>query len=179
VACLARAALRGAGVGQREGLGRAGSAAVRPAVLPALDLGPRARLDLRPGVNSGRLIRSRILRRVSHSELTARPRWYRTDDPCFPVAAQLNGGWWILRLNDFPDHRLWTLFVGGQRRFDIDDVPATWGKPSCTTAVLEAHDARAALAPVRDFVAYGSEIGQPCDNPFCCGWISPPASVRG
>ncbi|MEV0696838.1 hypothetical protein AB0I53_02815 [Saccharopolyspora sp. NPDC050389] len=103
-------------------------------------------------------------------ELLARPQWRRTGDPRFPVAAIVDGRSWALRLNSFPDHPLWTLFVDGARRFDIDDLPSTWGKPSPRTdPPLDARTAEEILAPIRTFVAYGSEIGDPCDNPFCCG----------
>jgi hypothetical protein len=110
-----------------------------------------------------------ILGRVDHPELTAQPRWRRTGNAFFPVVARVSGQWWVLRMNDFPDHPLWTLFVDGERRSDIDDTPPAWGKPSKTVTFLEANDASGALTPVRHFVAYDSEIGQPCDNPFCCG----------
>ncbi|MGW5649089.1 hypothetical protein ACWEV3_42825 [Saccharopolyspora sp. NPDC003752] len=103
-------------------------------------------------------------------ELLARPQWRRTGDTRFPVAATVDGRSWVLRLNIFPDHPLWTLFVDGDRRFDIDDTPPTWGKPLDKTAPpLDAAAAEEVLAPIRDFVAYGSEVGAPCDNMFCCG----------
>jgi len=31
------------------------------------------------------------------------------------------------------------------------------------------HDSVVALALVADLIAYGSEVGLPCDNPFCFG----------
>jgi hypothetical protein len=59
---------------------------------------------------------------------------------------------------------------GGQRRFDLEDAPPAWGRPSGLTAPpLAAAGVREALVPVRGFIAYGSESGQPCGNPFCCG----------
>jgi hypothetical protein len=82
----------------------------------------------------------------------------------------VNGEWWVLRINAFPDHPLWTLFVAGERRFDVDDVPRPWGHPAdANLPVLEAEQAAEALADVTGFVAYGSEAGNPCDNPYCCG----------
>jgi hypothetical protein len=104
---------------------------------------------------------------MGHPELAASPRWRRTGHPYFPVAAEVAGEWWVLRLNCFPDHPMWTLFVGGVRRFDIDDTPAGWGRP--TEAAPPDYDVYDALAPVAGYVAYGSEVGQPCDNLFCCG----------
>lgn len=102
-------------------------------------------------------------------ELAAEPRWRRTGDPRFPVAADVAGTWWILRLNPFPDHALWTLFIDGVVRFDLSDVPANWGKPSRSWRRLDSGTARAVLTTVQDFAVYGSEVGMPCDNPFCCG----------
>lgn len=103
-------------------------------------------------------------------ELDARPQWRWTGNPHFLVAALVDGHWWVLRMNSFPDHALWTLFVDGVVRFDIDDVPSTWGQPLDRSApTLESGIAKEILAPIEGFVAYGSEVGQPCDNPFCCG----------
>ncbi|MFI0468646.1 MULTISPECIES: hypothetical protein [Saccharopolyspora] len=103
-------------------------------------------------------------------ELLARPQWRRTGDTRFPVAATVDGRSWVLRLNSFPDHPLWTLFVDGAARFDTDSTPPTWGKPlNRAHPALAAATAEEILAPVRDFVAYGSEAGTPCDDPFCCG----------
>lgn len=101
--------------------------------------------------------------------LRARPEWQQTGDNYFPAAAMVAGKWWVLRLNSFPDHPLWTLFVGGQVQFDIDDAPKSWGGvASGSSPVLPPDDSRAALDPVRRWRAYGSEVGRPCDNPFCC-----------
>ncbi|WP_405165513.1 hypothetical protein OG203_10645 [Nocardia sp. NBC_01499] len=103
-------------------------------------------------------------------ELDARPEWRWTGNTYFPVAALVDGRWWVLRLNSFPDHALYTLFIDGAPRFDVDDAPSTWGRPLDPSAPrLESDTAKAVLAPVEDFVAYGSEVGQACDNPFCCG----------
>ncbi|RAY11450.1 hypothetical protein DPM19_30960 [Actinomadura craniellae] len=107
---------------------------------------------------------------MPNPELACTPDWRRTGNSYFPVAAMVDGQWWVLRINCFPDHALWTLFVNGEPRFDIDDTPPSWGKPSDPSApLLDQQAAWEALGPVRDLVAYGSEVGDPCDNPFCCG----------
>ena len=107
---------------------------------------------------------------MPHPEMHVRPQWRRTGNTHFPVAAIVEGHWWVLRINSFPDHPLWTLFVDGVRRFDIEDAPATWGQPADQSApLLESRTAEEIVAPLRDFESYGSEIGEPCDNPFCCG----------
>lgn len=108
--------------------------------------------------------------RRAHAEFSVRPEWKETGNVYFPTAAQVNGHWWVLRLNNFPDHPLWTLFVDGQQRFDVDDAPATWGKPADSQRpCLTVEESTAALSPISTLVAYGSEVGQACDNPFCCG----------
>lgn len=103
-------------------------------------------------------------------EVTIAPRWHATGNPYFPLAARVSDQWWVLRVNSFPDHPLWTLFIDGQVRCDLEDTPPAWGKLSSAAApVLDVGDASDALAPVQDLIAYGSEVGCPCDNPFCCG----------
>ncbi|MGK8522165.1 hypothetical protein ACRS6B_11700 [Nocardia asteroides] len=103
-------------------------------------------------------------------EFHARPQWRRTGHRRFPAAARVDGQWWVLRINGFPDHPLWTLFVDGAPRYDIDGMPPTWGRPLDSSApTLEAGAAEQVLAPVRDFGTYGSEVGDPCDDPVCCG----------
>jgi hypothetical protein len=106
---------------------------------------------------------------VEYPELAVQPSWRRTGNAFFPVVARINGQWWVLRLNSFPDHPLWTLFVDGVGRFDIDDAPTAWGDPSKTDTFLAVSEASEAMMAVLGFEAYGSDVGQPCDNPFCCG----------
>lgn len=103
-------------------------------------------------------------------EAEARPRWRRTRDPRFPAAAHVDGSWWVLRRNPFPDHDLYTLFVDGTARFDLNDLPAPWGNPrSPLLRRLARTTEHHVLASVRRFAVYGSEAGRPCDDPFCCG----------
>ena len=107
---------------------------------------------------------------MTHAEFSVRPQWHETGNAYFPAAAQVDGQWWVLRVNSFPDHPMWTLFVGGERRFDVDDVPPGWGDPADRDLPqLDEARAEAALADVAGYVAYGSEAGRACDNPFCCG----------
>ncbi|HVF04962.1 MAG TPA: hypothetical protein VNA20_08990 [Frankiaceae bacterium] len=106
----------------------------------------------------------------ARSEFGVSPAWRRTGNPYFPTAARVDGRWWVLRVNSFPDHPLWTLFVDGERRFDVDDAPARWGTPADDgLPKLAPAEVTEALAGLSDLVAYGSEVGTPCDNPYCCG----------
>ncbi|SCL36474.1 hypothetical protein GA0074692_4361 [Micromonospora pallida] len=106
---------------------------------------------------------------MSRPELDARPRWRRTGHHRFPFAALVDGQWWVLRLNSFPDHAHWTLFVDGHSRLDLDDPPPAWERPTASAPALDSGVAEAVVTPVQHLVAYGSEVGRPCDDPFCCG----------
>ncbi|WP_280398408.1 hypothetical protein [Nocardia carnea] len=107
-----------------------------------------------------------MVRRIS----PARPRWWRTGSGRFPLAARVGGQWWVLRLNPFPDHDLWTLFIDGAARYDLNDAPPSWGVLApASVPPLDPWTADSLLAPLSEFVVYGSEAGQPCDDPFCCG----------
>ncbi|GAA2407431.1 hypothetical protein GCM10010191_14700 [Actinomadura vinacea] len=98
------------------------------------------------------------------------PDWQRTGNTRFPVAARVNDQWWVLRINGFPDHPLWTLFVDGARCHDVHETSTLPGDPTDPSApVLEPHTAQELLEPVQAFAVYGSEVGAPCDDPVCCG----------
>lgn len=109
---------------------------------------------------------------MSAELLDARPQWRRTEKTFFPYAAFVDGQWWVLRLNCFPDHPLWTLFIDGRRRFDFDDEPTGWGIRSTDEApLLDDQAASEVLTPVQGLARYGSEVGAPCDDGLCpCSW---------
>ncbi|WP_459719826.1 hypothetical protein [Actinophytocola sp. KF-1] len=102
--------------------------------------------------------------------LTRAVVWRRTGAPVFVHAARVDGAWWVLRRNSFPDHPLFTLFVAGRVAGDVNDVRArapAWdlevgGRP----AVTEEERAEL-LAPLRGLGPYGSEVGRPCDGDWC------------
>lgn len=98
----------------------------------------------------------------------------RTGDNYFPYAADVDGVWWVLRLNDFPDHPLLTLFVDGERHRDLDDTPRRWTLPSKDSAPLA--NSEKIIEPLLGLEPYGSEVGTPCDNLFCCAF--PPDRSR-
>lgn len=75
-----------------------------------------------------------------------------------------------MRINSFPEHPLVTLFVDGRRRCDFDDEPESWARSEDDGARdLTPTETAEALAPIVDLVAYGSELGRPCDGVYCCG----------
>jgi len=88
-------------------------------------------------------------------------RWRPTGDGSFPYACRLEERWWVLRVNAFPDHPLYTVLVDGRFDTDLEDWPAAWERAE------EPVDATEALAGVRGFTAYGSESGDPCGCPYC------------
>jgi hypothetical protein len=106
---------------------------------------------------------------MTQPEALARPDWRSTGNRRFPLAAEVDGHWWVVRLNVFPDHCMWTLFIDGVVRYDIEKTPPSWGRLHPGTAPpLDSAIADMVLAPIRHLLAYGSEVGRPCDNPFCC-----------
>ncbi|MEV0645830.1 hypothetical protein AB0I28_11270 [Phytomonospora sp. NPDC050363] len=95
--------------------------------------------------------------------------WRETGQGRFPAALRAGGAWCVLRLNGFPDHPMWTLFVGGVPLCDLDSTPASLRSPASRAAPpLDADEAWEAVAPISGFAAYGSERGDPCDGPWCC-----------
>ena len=107
---------------------------------------------------------------VGERGVRERVRWHRTGRAPFTVAARVDGDWWVLRTNGVPDHPLWTLFVNGECRFDADDPLPGWGDPGAAClSLLEPEVVHEVLAPLQHFERYGSEVGQPCTHPSCCG----------
>ncbi len=109
---------------------------------------------------------------MSADVLDARPQWRRTGSTFFPYAAFVDGQWSVLRLNCFPDHPLWTLFIDDGRRFDLETDPQGWEIRTADEAPrLEGHAAAEVLTPVQGLARYGSEVGTPCDDFLCpCAW---------
>lgn len=94
--------------------------------------------------------------------------WRRVRSNVFPWAAQIGGVWHVLRLNDFPDHPLHTLFADGAVVGDLDDLPGIWRLDrSGQHEPLASQERQRVLALMRGLGPYGSEVGQPCDGDFC------------
>jgi hypothetical protein len=94
--------------------------------------------------------------------------WKRVRSNAFPWAAQAGGAWHVLRLNDFPDHPLHTLFVDGACAGDLDDLPEEWhlghGEQH---EPLTPPERQQVLTLMRGLGPYGSATGQPCPGVFC------------
>lgn len=54
--------------------------------------------------------------------------WKPNAKPLFPHKASADGKELLLRINDFPEESLYTLFVDGQPVGDLDDFPESWSK---------------------------------------------------
>jgi hypothetical protein len=103
--------------------------------------------------------------------LTRTVVWRRTGVPMFGHAARVDGAWWVLRLNGFPDHPMYTLFVAGTVVGDLDDprrqAPA-WDLDIADRPAVTEEERDELLAPLRGRSPYGSEAGRPCDGDWCC-----------
>ena len=96
--------------------------------------------------------------------------WRSTGAPAFVNAAWLDGAWWVLRLNGFPDHPLFTLFVDGVVAGDVQDIKTrapAWDLDLTGLRPLTAAQRDEVLTSMRGLGPYGSEIGQPCDGDWC------------
>lgn len=56
--------------------------------------------------------------------------WKATSDPVFPWSVDLDGIVWRVRINDFPDELLYTLFLGDSSAGDFHDWPECWSRPT-------------------------------------------------
>lgn len=99
---------------------------------------------------------------------TTTPEWHRVESPVFVLAARVGGGWWVLRLNDFPEHPCFTLFADGEVVGDLDDPPAGWRlQPFARLPVLSREARALVLEAMSGLGPYGAEAGQPCRGDWC------------
>lgn len=107
-------------------------------------------------------------------ELPPSVTWRRTGLRRFIAAALVEGPeggevWWVLRMNAFPEHPLWTFFVDGRRHGDLEDTPRGWTIPRMDETPMNPAETAVAVGPVEAWTAYGGEVGRACDDPWCCG----------
>ncbi|MEU5811015.1 hypothetical protein [Streptomyces sp. NPDC047718] len=94
--------------------------------------------------------------------------WHATGSNVFPHAARVEGRWWVLRLNDFPEHPLHTLFVDGRCVADVNDDLADWQQlADPSLPVLTAPERAEVLGLMAGLGPYGAEHGSPCDGDWC------------
>lgn len=102
--------------------------------------------------------------------LTRHIVWRGTGTRVFVYAARVAHAWWVLRLNEFPDHPLYTLFVDGARVGDVQDIASNapgWDLDTARRPRLTSAELGEVLALMRGLGPYGAEIGQPCDGDWC------------
>ncbi|MFD9358693.1 hypothetical protein [Streptomyces sp. NPDC060031] len=105
--------------------------------------------------------------------------WHVTGSGVFPHAARAGGCWWVLRLNDFPEHPLYTLFADGRRVADVNDVPSDWRRLSDASApVLTTFECAEILELMAGLGPYGAEYGNPCTGDWCTCEVLTDAYVR-
>jgi len=63
------------------------------------------------------------------SHLQRSVTWVRIDNPAAPWTADVDGERWEIRINQFPDEPLFTLFVNGHSVTDFEDWPKKWKRP--------------------------------------------------
>ena len=56
--------------------------------------------------------------------------WEKTPDVDHPYRALVGKALWRIRLNEFPDRALYTLFVEDKEVGDIEEWPAVWKRPA-------------------------------------------------
>lgn len=74
--------------------------------------------------------------KVSDPDLTPRPAeldravsWEETGDPVYLYTAVVESETWTVRINDFPEQQLYTLFRGDREAGSFDDWPSAWLRP--------------------------------------------------
>lgn len=96
--------------------------------------------------------------------------WRCTGARVFVHAARVDGAWWALRHNGFPDHPRYTLFVDGVVAGDLNDIHTTapsWDMDVRRRPGLTRAERDAVLGTLRGLGPYGAEVGQPCDGDWC------------
>ncbi|MEV7443224.1 hypothetical protein AB0O22_19155 [Streptomyces sp. NPDC091204] len=105
--------------------------------------------------------------------------WLATGSGVFPYAARVEERWWVLRLNDFPEHPLLTFFVDGRRVADVNDVPSDWQRLTDASAPALGAPERAEILDLMAVLGpYGAEYGTPCTGDWCTCELLTEAYVR-
>jgi hypothetical protein len=60
--------------------------------------------------------------------LNAKIKWSRTKDPTAMWRAQLGTQTWTVRVNDFPEEHLYTLFVDDKELGNFNEWPRQWSR---------------------------------------------------
>ena len=52
--------------------------------------------------------------------------WQRTEDPIDRYKTLVDGQHWLVRINDFPEEPMYTLFICEEEIVSFDDWPNEW-----------------------------------------------------
>jgi len=55
-------------------------------------------------------------------------KWLKTNDPTALWCAQVGAETWTVRVNDFPEEHLYTLFVNDEELGSFDEWPRNWSR---------------------------------------------------
>jgi len=55
-------------------------------------------------------------------------KWWKTKDPTALWRTQVGAGTWTVRVNDFPEEHLYTLFVNDEELGSFDEWPSQWSR---------------------------------------------------
>ena len=66
--------------------------------------------------------------KINENLLENEMNWIRTDDSLFPFRADVKGQTMEIRINDFPEEPLYTLFINGRAVIDFDEWPKNWSR---------------------------------------------------
>jgi hypothetical protein len=103
---------------------------------------------------------------ATHPALVREICWRSVGSAVFTRAAHIEGVWWVLRLNDFPEHPMFTLFIDGCRIGDIDDLPASW-LPPARGEPLAPPERQQVLGVMGGLGPYGAEASVACRGDWC------------
>lgn len=56
-------------------------------------------------------------------------KWFNTEDAEYPLVSNVNEECWRIRINDFPEEPLYTLFIEKRLVVSFNDWPSSWKKP--------------------------------------------------
>jgi hypothetical protein len=108
---------------------------------------------------------------AAHADFLGRSvAWQDTGARVFVRAARVDRQWWVLRVNEFPDHPLFTLFIEGACVGDVEDLHIRapgWDLDVAQRPPLSDAQRGEVLGLMRGLGPYGSEVGQPCDGDWC------------
>jgi hypothetical protein len=55
-------------------------------------------------------------------------KWSKTNDPTVLWSVQVGAETWTVRVNDFPEEHLYTLYVNDEELGSFDDWPRQWSR---------------------------------------------------